>query len=376
MSRYPILPGGLLLLALAGCGASTDSKPAPVAVSYVELQPQAVTVSRDYVARTEAHNTAEIRPRTGGLLEKQIAVEGDRVRRGQLLFVIDPQPYEQALAQAQAGLQQAQAAARQAERDQARIAPLSKVDAASQQELDAVVARLDAARGAVSSARATLRTAQLNLDYTQVRSPIDGVVGRALLRVGALVTPYQTLLTTVYSTDLMYINYSVSEQRFLEVQRQKGGRLENVFDNPPVFHIALSDGSIYPLPAKLDFIDPAVDIRTGTLAVRLIVPNPDQVLRTGQFARVVVDADQIPDALLVPQRAVQQLQGHYFIWVIDPTQHAERRDVTMGPRIQEQWVIASGARPGEKVVVDGAQKLRAGSELQPAPLVVPPAGHA
>ena len=221
--------------------------------------------------------------------------------------------------------------------------------------------------------------ASVRATYSNVTSPITGVLGRAQVRDGSLVTAYQTLLTTVYATDPMYINYSISEQRLLELQKVRGSAVNNKYKNPPVFHIVLADGSVYPHAGTLDFVDAAVDPRTGTLPVRLTVPNPENLLRAGQFARVVVDAQKLNDALLLPQRAVQEAQGRNFVWIADPEHHAQRRDVVMGPRVGEQWLVVSGLGVGDDVIVDGAQKLRAGSVLKPAPLKPPataPAGSA
>jgi membrane fusion protein, multidrug efflux system len=357
----------LLGVSLGGCSGSAPPPPPPIAVSTIKLEPRPATVTLEYVARTEAFNTVEIRPRTGGLLQKQVALEGETVREGQLLFKIDPQPYEQALAQAKAATAQAQSGMEQALRDQARIAPLSKMDAASQQELDAVVARVAAGRAAVDAAKAAQKTAELNLGYTSITSPIAGVMGRAQVRVGALVTAYQTLLTSVYDTDPMYVNYSISEQRLLELQKIRGVTVDSAYKNPPAFHIVLADGSVYPHSGTLNFVDAAVDPRTGTLPVRLSVPNPERLLRAGQFARVVVDSQKIPDALLLPQRSVQEQQGHNFVWLVGAENKAERRDVVMGSRVGEDWLVISGLVAGDVVVVDGAQKLRNGSAIKPLP---------
>jgi membrane fusion protein, multidrug efflux system len=362
-----------LAVCLAACSGKAPPPPPPIAVTTLKLEPRAATVTLEYVARTEAFNTVEIRPRTGGLLQKQVALEGEAVREGQLLFKIDPQSYEQALAQAKAATAQAESAMEQALRDQARIAPLSKMDAASQQELDAVVARVAAGRASVDAARAAQKTAELNLGYTNITSPIAGVMGRAQVRLGALVTAYQTLLTSIYATDPMYVNYSISEQRLLELQKIRGGSVDARLKNPPAFHIVLADGSVYPHSGTLDFVDAAVDPRTGTLPVRLTVPNPERLLRAGQFARVVVDAQKIPDALLLPQRAVQEQQGRNFVWLADGQNKAERRDVVMGSRVGDEWLVVSGLAAGDVVVVDGAQKLRAGSQIKPTPVPDAPA---
>jgi len=351
----------MAILALA-CGACSHEAPPPppAEVAVIRVQPREATITEDYVAQTEAREAIEIRPRVGGLIEKQAAVEGDKVKRDQLLFVIDPQPYIAALAQAKATLAQAQAASEQAGRDFARVKPLLEIDAVSRQDYDAALAKNEANRASVEAARAELRTAQLNLGYTSVTSPIDGVMGRALLRVGGLVTAYSTQLTTVYSVDPMYVNFSISERRLLEIQKELGRAPNQDVANAPVFHLVLADGSRYPEQARLNFISPAVDRSTGTLAVRLTVANPQRLLRAGQFARVVVAAQTIKDALVVPQRAVQDLQGKNYLWIVDPEQKAQQRDVTMGARMGNDWIVAKGLRPGDTVVVDGAQKLKPG----------------
>lgn len=365
------------LVTLAACsGKPAPPPPAPVSVSVITAAPRPASIALDYVAQTEALNTVEIRPRVGGLLESEVAQEGAPVRKGQLLFTIDPQPYEAALAQAKATLAQAQAALDQAMRDLARVQPLSTIDAVSQQELDAAVAKRDANRASVEAARAALKTAELNLGYTKLYSPIDGTLGRAQLKVGGLVTAYQTLLATVYSIDPMYVNFSLSEQRVLELQREYGRPITQASKTPPSFHVLLADGSEYPYPGKLNFIDAAVDQRTGTLGVRLELPNPQKLLRANQFARVRIASSEIPDAMLVPQRAVQDLQGKNFLWLVDADGKAVQRDVTMGARIGGDWLVQSGLKPGDVVVVDGVQKLKPGRPVQAEPMTAPAAAAA
>jgi membrane fusion protein (multidrug efflux system) len=362
------LPLSLALAAgLAACSGKTPPPPPPPAeVTVIELRPQPATVTVEYVAETEAFNTVEIRPRVGGLLDRQEVVEGGHVKKGQVLFTIDPQPYIAARAEGRAAVTQAQAALEQAERDYARVVPLSEMNAVSQQEFDAVKARRAAGRAAVEAAQAALRTAELNLDYTTVTSPIDGIVGRAQIRVGGLVTAYSTLLTTVYDTDPMYVNFSISERRMLELQHRFGITRDK--PNPSsVFRIVLADGVEYPKPAHLNFIDAAVDKSTGTLPVRLLVDNPDGALIAGQFARVLVDTDRIDAALLIPQRAVQEIQGKTSVWVVDAENKAQNRDVTMGARIATDWLVKDGLKAGDKVVVEGLQKLKPGSPVNPQP---------
>jgi len=359
---FPLTSAAMLavLLTAACSGAKSPPPPATPQVVVQTITPRAIDVTADYVAQTEALNEVEIRPRVGGLLETQGVVEGSKVKKGQMLFVIDAQPYAAAVSQAKATLALAQAALDQSDRDLARVRPLSTIDAVSQQELDAAIARHDSARAQVEAAGASLQTAELNLGYTRVISPIDGVIGRAQLKVGGLVTAYTTLLSTVYSTDPMYVNFAISEARVLEVQRELGRALNQTAKSERTFQVLLVDNSVYPYPGKMNFIDAAVDNTTGTLKVRLEVPNPEQLLRANQFARVRVTIQHLNSAVVVPQRALQEFQGKNFVWVIDDEKKAEQRDVVLGQRVEQNVIIHDGLKAGDTVVVDGMQKLKQG----------------
>jgi membrane fusion protein, multidrug efflux system len=361
----------LAVLALAGCGRGGPGPPAPQPVATLTMRAQPTSLTQEYPAQLEASNTVEIRPQVAGILYRQAALEGAPVKRGQTLFEIDPQPYIAALAQAQAGLAQANAAAAQAERDLARARPLTALDALSEKELDAAVAADASAHSQVKAGEAAVKTAELNLGYTNIRSPIDGVMSRALVRIGGVVTGYTTLLTTVYQTDPMYANFSVGEQRMLQVQRELGRPLDQRNPSRRDFRILLADGSEYALPAAMNFVDAAVDLRTDTLALRLTVPNPKQFLHAGQYIRVVVATAERQDALLLPQRAVQVLQDKNYVWIVDSAGAAQQRDVTMGQQQGSDWVVEQGLKPGDVVVVDGVQKLRPGMRVQAQPLAAP-----
>lgn len=321
------------------------------------LAPQPAVAFEEYVARIEASNTVEIRPQVEGRLREQAAVEGQRVAAGDLLFLIDPDPYAAALARAGAELAQAEARVAQARRELERVKFLASQNVASEQALDAAVAQAKAASAAVRAAQAGVATAQLQLDYTRVTSPIAGVVSRAEVRIGAAVEAYDTLLTTVYANDPMYVDFSISEQRMLQMQREFGPDLAHGTD---AFRILLVDGSEYPHPGRLDFVDQALDVRTATLPMRLVVPNPEGLLRANQFARVVVPVESIPDALVVPVRAVREFQGKHSVWVVDAQGVAQPRDVELGTRLGGEWVVKGGLAPGDRVVVDGVQKLQPG----------------
>ncbi len=368
---HPPYPAVLALVTLAtlggACGRSGAPTPHGVAVSVVRIEARPVSVPLEYPAQLEASNTVEIRPRVGGVLERQEALEGQRVKTGQTLFEIDRQPYEAALAQAQAALAQAQAQKAQAERDLERARPLSQLDALSQRELDAAIAAGAATTAQVQAAQAAVRTAELNLDYTFVRAPIDGVMSRAQIRLGGLVTAYATLLTTVYKTDPMYVNFSISEQRLLQLQRELGRPPDQRNPSKTRFRVFLADDSELDSPADLNFVDAAVDLRTDTLPVRLAIPNGKQLLRAGQFVRVSVETPVQADAIVIPQRAVQELQDRRFVWVVDKDRKAAARDVTLGARIGQDTLVLTGLAAGDLVVVDGTQKLREGTLVDTEP---------
>jgi membrane fusion protein (multidrug efflux system) len=360
-------------LCCCACSKNTPQAPAAVDVTVVKITPHPVTFPEDYVAQAEAVNAVEIRPRVGGMLEKRVPVEGETVKTGQLLFVIDREPYIAALAQAKAALAQSEAASLQSQRDLARAKSLSEIDAVSQQELDAAVAKNQANLASIDAAKAAVRSAELNLGYTTILSPIDGVMGRAQLRQGGMVTANNTLLTTIYQNDRMYVNFSVSEQRLLSLQRQLGRAPSQNTKSALPFRIFLADGSEYMQTPRLDFIDPAVDTRTGTLALRLEVDNPKQLLHAGQFARVQVVAQQDPNAIVVPQRAVQDLQGKNYVWIVDAAGRAQQRDVRLGLRVGSDMQVQEGLKAGDVVIVDGVQHVKPDSPVKITPMT--PAGQ-
>jgi membrane fusion protein (multidrug efflux system) len=347
-----------LTVLVTGCDSGKPPPPRRVAVTVMHVVPKPVAVSVDYPAQLEASNTVEIRPRVNGVLERQEGIEGQPVRAGQVLFVIDQQPYRAALAQAQAVLAQAEAGRAQAERDLERAKPLSQLDALSQRELDAAEAAGAATAAQVRAAQAAVRTAELNLGFTVVRAPIDGTMSRALVRVGGVVTAYSTALTMLYKMDPMYVNFSISEQRLLQLQRELGRPLDQRNRSSRQFHVFLADGTEIAVPATLNFMDAAVDDRTDTLPVRLSIANPQGILRSGQYVKVSIETPEQADALVIPQRAIQEFQDKRFVWIVDAAGKAQQRDVVMGARIGPDWLVSSGLAAGDVVVVDGTQKLK------------------
>jgi membrane fusion protein, multidrug efflux system len=368
-NRIAVLAG--LVVLCAACSKAAPPAPHPVDVATVIVRPQPATFPEDFVAETEAINAVEIRPRVGGMLVQRVPIEGELVKAGQLLFVIDREPYIAALAQTKAGLAQSEAAVAQSQRDLERAESLSKLDAVSLQELDAAVAKNKANLASIEAGKAAVRAAELNLGYTTITSPIDGVMGRAQLRQGGIATANSTLLTTIYETERMYVNFSISEQRLLTFQRELGRAPNQDASKPPPFRLYLADGSLYPQIPKLNFIDPAVDTRTGTLAMRLEVDNPQHLLHAGQFARVQVSQQQDPNAIVLPQRAILDQQGQNYVWIVDAEGTAQQREVHMGLRLGGDWQVQQGLKAGDVVIVDGVQRLKPGTPVKATPLALP-----
>jgi membrane fusion protein (multidrug efflux system) len=354
----------LAALLLAACNARGDAPPKappPPEVAVMRVQPRGVTLTEEYVGQAEAIETVEIRSRVQGLLERQAFRDGAAVRRGELLFLIDRQPFQAALEQAAANLAQAEASAANSAQNLARVSRLIADNAVSQQDLDTAVARDRADRASVEAARAAMHEAELNLGYAQITAPRDGIVSKALVKPGSLVTVAQTLLTTLYSVDPIYVNFALGEQRALELTRR--ARVKP--SEPDAFHLRLVDGSDYPQTGKLDFVDAAIDPKNDTLQMRIAVPNPDRMIRPGQFVRVLVPSAARPNAILVPQKAVQELQGLKTIYVIGADNKASVRQIAATQRLGSDWVLDSGLQGGEIVVVDGLQKVSPGATVKP-----------
>jgi membrane fusion protein, multidrug efflux system len=355
---------GLAALWLAGCNARGDppkQAPAPTEVSVLRVQARAVTLTEEYVGQAEAVETVEIRSRVQGLLERQAFRDGAIVHRGELLFQIDQQPFAAALEQARANLAQAEAAAANSAQNLARVSRLIADNAVSQQDLDTAVARERADKASVEAATAAVHEAALNLGYTQITAPRDGTVSKSLVKPGTLVTVAQTLLTTLYSSNPIHVNFVLGEQRMLDLTR----RTRDKTGGHDEFRLRLVDGSEYPHPGHLDFVDAAVDPKNDTLQVRIVVPNPDGLLRPGQYVRVLVPSAPRPDAILIPQKAVQEQQGLKTVYVVDADNKVSARQITATQRFGTDWVIDSGLQAGDIVVVDGLQKVSPGATVRP-----------
>jgi membrane fusion protein (multidrug efflux system) len=300
-------------------------------------------------------------------LLRQDYKEGSFVKKGQLLFEIDPRPYQAALDQAKGQQQQAEAALGKTQIDVKRLTPLAKDQVVSQQELDNAVQANLGNEAAVAAAKAQVAQAELNLSFTKVASPIDGIAGIAQAQVGDLVAA-NVSLTSISTVDPIKVFFSVSEQEHINWLRmnpdpeKRAEREQNIH-----LQMILADGSLYPHTGRFSFADRQVDVKTGALRLQGLFPNPGNALRPGQFVRVRAAPRTALGALLVPQRAVTELQGSYQVAVVGSDNHVHIRPVKVGDRIGSQWIIESGLKPGERVVAEGTQKVKEGVAVNPQP---------
>jgi membrane fusion protein (multidrug efflux system) len=362
-------------VALCGCSGKEAPPPPPAEVVVTEVVQKDVPVFMEMVGQTKGSQDVEIRARVEGYLDRFFFTEGAFVRKGDRLYQIDPKPFEAQVAQAKANLATVQARYDQTTITVNRLVPLEAQRAVSRQELDNALANQDAARAQVDAAKASLDKATLDLGYTSIASPIDGVVGTTLVKAGNLVGRGEsTLLTTVSQVDPILFRAGISEADYLRIARRADELRAARGGEKTAVQLLLADGTIHPETGHLEAVERAVDPTTGTLAVQITFPNPGRLLRPGQYGRARFESEIKKDALLVPQRAVQELQNLYSLAVVGPDNKVEFRSVRVGPRVDGQWVIEQGLKPGERVVVEGLQRIRDGATVSPKTAAPAPAG--
>jgi len=396
------------VLTAAGCTKATSAAgPArPPEVQVAPVQQRDVPLYREWIGTLDGMVNAAIKAEVSGYLLSQNYAEGSFVRKGQLLFEIDPRPFQAALdqakgqlaqakgqlAQAKAQLTQAQAQLAQSMADQGRTqldvdkyTPLAKQQAITQQEMDNAVqnnvsakakseaskagvetakAQIEASNAAVESAQAAVEAAQVNISFTHLASPIDGIAGQAQVQVGNLVSPSSGVITTVSTLDPIKVNFTTGEQEYLSLTRGGGNDLAKL-----QLELILADGSTFPQKGKFSFADRQVNQSTGAIQLTGLFPNPGNRLRPGQYGRVRAAIGTSAGALLIPQRAVTELQGSYQVAVVDSTNKVGIRTLKLGDRIGSMWIVAEGLKPGERVVAEGVQKARPGMQVSPKPFV-------
>jgi membrane fusion protein (multidrug efflux system) len=382
-------------------------------VETVEVQQKDVPVYNEWIGTLDGYVNADIKAQVSGYLLEQAYKEGSFVKKGQLLFQIDPRPFQAALDQAQGQLAQAQGQLAQAQAQQAqaeaqvavseanqrrtqldvdRYTPLAQQQAITTQDLDnatqnnlaakaqvqAALAQVATARAqilagnaSVQSARAAVETAQINLGFTRLTSPIDGIPGIAEQQVGALVSPTSPVITTVSTLDPIKVYFTVSEQEYLDFHRRYSTPATLDAERKQLrLQLILADGTVYPRGGNFDFADRQVDVRTGAIRIVGLFPNPDNTLRPGQYGRVRFSTRVRQGALLVPQRAVMELQGSYQVAVVDSGDKVNIRPVTVAETLGPQWIVTDGLKPGERVVAEGVQKVRQGIQVNPRPAAI------
>jgi len=361
-----VLGCALLSLLLGGCGNKNVSAaaPPPPSVQVVEVIQRDVPVYHEWIATLDGYVNAQIQPQVSGYLIQQNYREGAMVRKNDVLFKIDPRPFKAVLDQAQAQLAQAVAQLGKTQLDVQRDTPLAKEKAIAQSQLDNDIQANLAAKATVDADQATIEQAKLNLEFTNVRSLIDGVAGIAAGQVGNLVGP-QAVLTTVSQLDPIKAYFVVSEQQYLAfVQRNPTVAAREKTERQLVLELILADGSTYPSKGKFFAADRQVDVQTGAIRLAGLFPNADNVLRPGQYGRVRFVSYIRPAALLVPQKAVTELQGMYQVAVVGSNDKVSVRTVRVGEQTGQLWIIEEGVKPGERVVVEGVQKVRDGMPVK------------
>jgi membrane fusion protein (multidrug efflux system) len=356
----------LSVLALAGCdGAKAAGPPAkPPEVEVAEVIQKDVPIQSDWTATLDGYVNAQIQPHVSGYLTKQNYKEGSYVHKGQVLFEIDERPFVATLNETKGQLAQAQAALGKAEQDVKRDKPLAEARAIAQSQFDNDIQAELGAKAAVEIAKANIEQAQLNVEFTKVTSLVDGIAGIAQTQIGNLVSP-TTVLTSVSQVNPIKAIFSISEQQYMMTQSVgKNGAEKNAWSGVKL-KLVLSDGSTFPHEGSFLLADRQVDANTGTIRVIGSFPNPNNLLRPGQFGRVLAEMGTQKSALLVPQRAVSELQGSYQLAVVGPDNKVTMRPVKVGPNIGKLLVIQDGLKPQERVVVEGLQKVKDGTLVTP-----------
>ena len=368
------LAAAALAFVCFACGGKKEAPPAaPPDVLVTPVVQRDIPITKEWIGTLDGSVNAEIRPKVDGYVLRRAYQEGTFVRKGTLLFEIDPRQFQSSLDQATGVMERTRASVAKAERDVARFTPLAAQKAISQQELDDAISARDFAKANLATASAEVEAARLNVAWTRVTAPVDGIVGIATTQVGDLVNP-QTVMATVSVVDPILAVFSISETEYLRfsaaINRAAAG--QQVREGASL-ELVLSDGTVYAQPGRVRTADRQVDVQTGTLTVKGEFANPGNLLRPGQYARVRAVVEERKGALLIPQRAISELQGSYMVGVVKSDGTADVRAVVAGPRLGKMWVIEKGLEPGDQVIVEGLQFVRPGAKVNAKPAPADPA---
>ncbi len=361
----------LLAVVLSSCKKEEQAAAAPPEVQVVEVIQKDMPITKEWVGQTIGAVDVEIRARVSGWLTSIDFKEGTEVKQGALLYTIDDSELRQQVAEAQGRVAQARTLLARAKSDVNRYRPLAEAGAVSQRDLESALAEEGARQGEVDAAQASLNVAQINLGYSRVLAPINGLIGISAARVGDFVgrPPNPVILNTMSRIDSIHVRFSISEQEYLDIvrrvtaqERVEGGAKRTEFE------MVLADGTTYPLKGRLVYLQRQVDASTGTLLLEASFPNPEKMMRPGQFAKVRAVFAEVKGAIVIPTRAVTELQGQYIIYAVGEGNKAQFRKVQLGPKLGGLQIIEQGVTPGERIVVEGVQKVR--PDMIVAPKVV------
>ena len=361
----------LLLVAISSCKKKEPQAPPPQPFEVFEVQTKSVPIYQEFVGQIYGEKDIPIRARVVGFLDGIHFKEGETVKKGQLLYSIDPDPLMQEVAAQSSGVASAQTVLAQAESDLARIEPLAAMSAVSEQELSMATSQRDAAISGLKAAEANLNIAKLNLGYAKMYAPIDGIIGKTLAREGEFVgkDPNPVILNTVSQLRSVRVQFFLTEQDYLKMARNYIGRTNEKVernDNEKIeLQLILADGEFYPHMGKVDFIDRNVDSETGSILIQASFPNPDRLIRPGQFARVKIKVRDANDAILIPQKCAKELQGQFSVMFVNNENIVEAKAVEVTDKIGEFYIVKDGLKNGDKIIMEGLQKARSGMEIIP-----------
>ena len=366
---------GAVMALLCGCKKPELAAPPPPTVEVMTIATSEVPLSTLLIGQLDSPQNVDVRARVEAFVDEMRFTEGIEVKKGDVLFVLDKKPFLEKLSAAKGSLAETQAALKKYETDVARLTPLVEKKAVPQQDLDNSRASVDMGKANVLTAQSRVESAQLNLGYCDVLAPITGLIGAKQVSIGDLVGKGEpTLLATMSTLDPIWFYCNLSEVDYINAET-KSRKLGRDIDTLPLT-LVLANGKEHPNQGKFVFIDRAVDAKTGTLRIRAAFPNPEKILRPGMFARVRVDLGKRPDCITVPERALIELQGKTFVWVIDDSGKASQRPVKTGEQVGSIFIIHEGLKAGEKIVVEGVNKLREGTPVTISTPAAPDKGKA